>query len=43
MSSELDTNLKDAEKLLQRFRQSTLPHFINGNTMTAAPGKRSRA
>jgi 5-carboxymethyl-2-hydroxymuconic-semialdehyde dehydrogenase len=30
MSSELDTNLKDAEKLLQRFRQSTLPHFING-------------
>jgi 5-carboxymethyl-2-hydroxymuconic-semialdehyde dehydrogenase len=30
MSSELDSNLKDAEKLLARFRQSTLPHFING-------------
>ena len=30
MSTDFDTNLRDAEKLLERFRGSTLPHFING-------------
>ena len=30
MSTDLDSNLNDAEKLLERFRGATLPHFING-------------
>jgi 5-carboxymethyl-2-hydroxymuconic-semialdehyde dehydrogenase len=30
MSSDLKKNVKHAEKLLKRFRKSTLPHFING-------------
>ena len=28
--SDIETNLRDAEKLFERFRNSTLPHFING-------------
>ena len=27
---ELDSNLSDVEKILDRFRKTTLPHFING-------------
>ncbi len=30
MSNDFETNCQDAEKLLQRFRDDTLPHFING-------------
>ena len=30
MSSDFQTNLRDADKLLERFRQNTLPHFIDG-------------
>lgn len=36
MSSELDKNLHDAEELLQRFRASALPHFINGKSDAGA-------
>ena len=30
MSTDFESNMKDAEQLLQRFRGETLPHFING-------------
>jgi 5-carboxymethyl-2-hydroxymuconic-semialdehyde dehydrogenase len=39
MSSDLKKNLKDAEKLLKRFRKSTLPHFINGKHDDGRSGK----
>ena len=38
MSSELDKNLHDAEELLQRFRASALPHFINGKNDAGTSG-----
>jgi len=38
MTPELDKNLQDAEKLLQRFRSSVLPHFINGKADTGTSG-----
>ena len=31
MSTDFEANLKDAEALLKRFREQTLPHFINGD------------
>lgn len=34
--SELEKNLNDVEKLLARYRNATLPHFINGK---ADPGR----
>ncbi len=37
--SELDKNLKDAEKLFARFRNSTLPHFIDGKSDSGRSGK----
>ncbi len=37
--SELDKNLKDAEKLLERFRKNTLPHFIGGKSDSGRSGK----
>ena len=37
--SELDKNLKDAEKLLGRFREKPLPHFINGKSDSGRSGK----
>ncbi|HNP64590.1 MAG TPA: 5-carboxymethyl-2-hydroxymuconate semialdehyde dehydrogenase [Woeseiaceae bacterium] len=37
--SELDKNLADAEKLLERFRKSTLPHFINGRSDSGRSGR----
>ena len=39
MSSDFDTNLKDAEKLLARFRENTLPHFIDGKPDSGHSGK----
>ena len=30
MPNDFETNRQDAEKLLLRFRDGTLPHFING-------------
>ena len=30
MSSDFETNLQDAEKLLGQYRNDTLPHFIDG-------------
>ena len=39
MSSELKKNLKDAEKLLKRYRKDTLPHFINGKHDAGRSGK----
>ena len=38
MTAELDKNLQDAEKLLQRFRSGVLPHFINGKVDAGASG-----
>ena len=37
--TELETNLKDVEKLLARFRDDTLPHFINGQADAGRSGK----
>ena len=39
MSSDFETNLQDAEKLLARFRKETLPHFINGKHDGGRSGK----
>ncbi|TDJ38252.1 MAG: aldehyde dehydrogenase family protein, partial [Gammaproteobacteria bacterium] len=39
MSSDFDTNLQDADKLLERFRENTLPHFINGKPDSGRSGK----
>jgi 5-carboxymethyl-2-hydroxymuconic-semialdehyde dehydrogenase len=39
MSSDLKKNLKETEKLLKRFRKSTLPHFINGKHDEGRSGK----
>lgn len=36
--SELEKNLKDVEKLLSRFRERTLPHFINGRQEAGRSG-----
>jgi len=30
MSSDFDANRRDADRLLERFRKETLPHFLNG-------------
>ena len=38
MTSELNKNLQDAEKLLQRFRSGVLPHFINGKVDAGTSG-----
>lgn len=39
MSSDFKTNLADAERLLQRFSDGTLPHFINGKHDGGRSGK----
>ena len=39
MSSDFQTNLADAEKLLARFRDGTLPHFIGGKHDAGRSGK----
>jgi 5-carboxymethyl-2-hydroxymuconic-semialdehyde dehydrogenase len=39
MSGEFDANRRDAEKLLQRFRTATLPHFIAGRHDAGRSGK----
>ncbi|MDX1404808.1 MAG: 5-carboxymethyl-2-hydroxymuconate semialdehyde dehydrogenase [Woeseiaceae bacterium] len=39
MSSDLKKNVKQAEKLLKRYRKSTLPHFINGRHDNGRSGK----
>ena len=39
MSNEFEANLRDAERLLQRFRDSTLPHFIDGKHDGGRSGK----
>ena len=39
MSNEFEANCQDAEKLLQRFRNDTLPHFINGQHDAGRSGK----
>ncbi|MDH3439925.1 MAG: aldehyde dehydrogenase family protein, partial [Gammaproteobacteria bacterium] len=39
MSNDFDTNLQDAEKLIQRFRDAILPHFINGQQDAGRSGK----
>ena len=37
--TDLDTNLADAEQLFGRFREETLPHFINGRPDTGRSGE----
>jgi len=39
MSSDFETNQRDTEKLLARFRKKTLPHFINGKHDGGRSGK----
>ena len=39
MSNDFEANCQDAEKLLKRFRDETLPHFINGKHDTGRSGK----
>ena len=39
MSNDFEANCQDAEKLLQRFRDDTLPHFINGKHDAGRSGK----
>jgi 5-carboxymethyl-2-hydroxymuconic-semialdehyde dehydrogenase len=39
MPTEFETNLRDAKKLLGRFRTDTLPHFINGKHDAGRSGK----
>ena len=39
MSAEFEANRRDADKLLQRFRDATLPHFINGRHASGRSGK----
>jgi 5-carboxymethyl-2-hydroxymuconic-semialdehyde dehydrogenase len=39
MSGEFDANRRDADKLLQRFKDATLPHFIAGRHDTGRSGK----
>ena len=39
MSSDFETNQRDTEKLLARFRNETLPHFINGKHDGGRSGK----
>ncbi len=39
MSDDFDTNVRDAEALLQRFRNDTLPHFIDGKRDAGRSGE----
>ena len=39
MPSDFETNQRDTEKLLARFRKDTLPHFINGKHDVGRSGK----
>ncbi len=39
MSNDFDANRQDVERLLQRFRDGTLPHFINGQHDAGRSGK----
>ena len=39
MSKEFEANCRDAETLLERFRETTLPHFINGRHDSGRSGK----
>ena len=39
MSNDFKTNCQDAEKLLERFRNNTLPHFIDGKHDAGRSGK----
>ncbi len=39
MSSDFETNLRDTDKLLERFRQKPLPHFIDGQHDDGRSGK----
>ncbi|SVD88511.1 uncharacterized protein METZ01_LOCUS441365, partial [marine metagenome] len=38
MSQTFEENLQDAEKLLTRFREETLVHFINGRHEAGCSG-----
>jgi 5-carboxymethyl-2-hydroxymuconic-semialdehyde dehydrogenase len=38
MSKDFDANCQDAEKLLERFRNNTLPHFIDGKQDSGRSG-----
>jgi hypothetical protein len=39
MSNDFGTNCQDADTLLKRFRNETLPHFINGKQDKGRSGK----
>ena len=39
MATPLEDNLKDAEALLARFRNATLPHYINGQAVAGRSGQ----
>lgn len=39
MANDFQTNLQDTEKLLQRFKEETLPHFIDGKYDAGRSGK----
>ena len=39
MSNDFGTNCQDADELLKRFRNKTLPHFINGKHDEGRSGK----
>ena len=39
MSTDFESNVQDTEKLLERFRAGTLPHFINGKHDAGRSGK----
>ena len=38
MSTDFESNRSEAEKLIERFRGATLPHFINGKHDTGRSG-----
>jgi 5-carboxymethyl-2-hydroxymuconic-semialdehyde dehydrogenase len=39
MPDDFESNCQDAERLLQRFRRQTLPHFINGKSDKGRSGR----
>ena len=39
MATDLESNRRDAERLMARFRESTLPHFIAGNAVPGSSGR----
>ena len=40
MAIDFESNRRDAERLMARFRESTLPHFIAGKAEPGSSGQR---